>query len=83
MQTNELILDYDDFKVWYDFSEHKYIYLDEDGNTKELEVIARLTYDINAKMQWCADFEQIFLDTFCSGEQVEDDNISYWWFKEV
>ena len=79
----ESILDYEEFSVWYDHTEHKYIYVDEDGNIKELEMIARLTYDINAKMQWFADFEQIFLDTFCSGEQVEDDNISYWWFKEV
>lgn len=78
----EKILDYDDFVVYYDWATHKYIYMDEDNNTKELDLIAKLTYDINAKMQWFADFHLIFLDTFCSGENITDDNISYYWFKE-
>jgi hypothetical protein len=79
----ENILDYDDFSVWYDFSDHTYIYVDEDGNTSDLYCIARLTYDINNLPNDPDDrlFHTLF-DNFCCGEQVTDDEIIYWWFKE-
>lgn len=84
MQENELILDYEEFSVCYDSESRSYIYTNKETKEKRLvEPIAILTYDINTKMQWFADFEQIFLETFCSGEKVTDDEIIYWWFKEI
>lgn len=83
MQTNELILDCDDFKVWYDHLNQNYVFQSEHNDPILVELIATLKYDINAKMQWFADFDQIFLESYCSGERVTDDNIIYYWFKEI
>lgn len=84
MQESKLILDYEEFRVYYDTITQTFVYVDmENFHTTQLELIATLRYDINSKMQWFADFEQIFLDTFCSGERITDNEITYYWFKEI
>lgn len=77
----ETILDYDTFRVYYDYATYNYIYVDEDG-TKDVELVATLHYSIiddckAEEPQLCSLF-----DNFCCGEQVTDDEIIYWWFKE-
>ena len=82
MQEIELILDGGDWGVVYNHKTATYMFVDDNEKiTTPLELIATLTYDINAKMQWFADFDQIFLESYCSGERVTDDNIIYYWFK--
>lgn len=80
MSDFELILDYD-FKVYYDWATHDYVYMFEDERVV-VEPIARLTYSIiddckAEEPQLCSLF-----NNFCCGEQVTDFEISFWWFKE-
>lgn len=97
MSSFDLILDYDEFRVYYDYASHEYLFIDEikisPDSTKDMvvaeeiriikvEPVATLHYSIiddckAEEPQLCSLF-----DNFCCGEQVTDDEIIYWWFKE-
>ena len=83
MQTNELILDYDDFKVWYDHLNQNYEFQSEHDDPILVEPIGTPHYNVindckAEEPQLCSLF-----DNFCCGEQVTDDEIIYYWFKEI
>ena len=87
----ELILDYDDFEIYYDNVEHIYFYLECGENDAsdcfEVELVASLIYDVNHDLQIPADKAGEILHTLfdCDvcGEHVTDDDIQYLWFKSV
>lgn len=84
MQEYELILDYEDWAVYYNPLSNSFIYLDKDTDDwKDLELVATLIYTLDNQPK-CADthlFEMF--DNFCCGERVEDNYIYYQWFKEI
>lgn len=82
MQNRELILDYDEFKVFYDHLHKEYVFYDPvEDEMISLQLIATLDYLIDEEPWWVIDLDTLF-DNFCCGERVTDDNIIYYWFKE-
>lgn len=83
------VLDYDDFSVVYDLSEHKYYYLDTwiegDSEAIELEAIACLNYDVNHDLKLsptsAGEILSGLFDCDICGERTEDGGIFYVWFK--
>lgn len=74
----QTILDYEDWKVYYENGE--YIFKDMySGDTKKLRLVATLTYTDTC---YEPDLWRLF-DNYCCGEQVTDDKIIYYWFKEM
>lgn len=83
MSSFDVIFDHNEYRVWYDYERHKYLYQDVAINEfRELELVATLHYDINAEPLWSVNLDTLF-DNTCCGEQVTDDEIIYWWFKEI
>lgn len=75
----QTILDYDDWKVYYENGE--YIFKDmSSGDTRKLRLVATLTYTTTDTC-YEPDLWRLF-DNYCCGEQVTDDKIIYYWFKE-
>lgn len=84
MQESDLILDYEDWAVYYDTQSNTFIYVDKDTKEwKYVELIATLIYTIDNQPK-CED-TQLFtiFDHFCCGERVEENYIYYQWFKEI
>lgn len=80
MQEIEIILDGGDWGVIYNHKTATYTLVDDcTKETTELRLIATLTYTIFDQPQ--GDIDTLF-DNYCCGEQVTDDNIIYYWFKE-
>lgn len=83
MQENELILDYVDWSVYYDHESATFIYVDNDTEERfYVRPIATLHYTIFDQPNGIICLDCLFDNTFC-GEQVTDDEIIYWWFKEI
>lgn len=83
MLESILILDYEDWSVYYDNESATFIYVDND--TKEwfyVRPIATLHYTIFEQPNDTICLDTLF-DNTCCGEQVTDDEIIYWWFKEI
>ena len=75
----EVILDYEEFKVIYDYSTYRYIYVD-DEDTFEVFLVATLKYDcMHEPTVDAADLCGLF-DCICCGEYIGDDGIEYLWF---
>jgi hypothetical protein len=84
MQEYELLLDYEDWAVYYDTPTNTFIYLDkETKDWKYVELIATLIYTLDNQPK-CED-TQLFtmFDHFCCGERVDENYIYYQWFKEI
>lgn len=80
----DIILEYDEWCVTYDFRSNIYTYIDNDTKeTKTVVPIAILTYDINNLPNDPEDriFHTLF-NNFCCGERVCDTRIMYYWFEE-
>lgn len=90
----KVILDYDDFKIEVD-KKGKYTVLEKDGIKKDVELIAKFKYDLNTSEDYSENDllsgeiiidskRSITIDNFdYSGELVSDNEISYWFFREV
>jgi hypothetical protein len=71
----DLILDYDDFKIYY--NEHSgHYYCEEYDQIFRVTPVLKITYDVNSNVD--IEFD---IGDYC-GEQVTDDNIIYWGFEE-
>lgn len=74
----QTILDNEDWKVYYENGE--YIFKDKSsGDTRKLRLVATLTYTDTC---YEPDLWRLF-DCYCCDEQVTDDKIIYYWFKEI
>lgn len=81
MQEIEIILDGGDWGVIYNHKTATYTLVDDNTKeTTELRLIATLTYTIFDQPQ--GEIDTLF-DNYCCGERVTDDNIIYYWFKEI
>lgn len=77
----ELILDYDEFKLYRDKDQDRYYYIDEDDKSLcEMEKIAILEYNVCNDLKDTYALYSLFDSDLC-GEQVLDDKILYLWFK--
>ena len=81
----EYILGYDDWSVVK--IEGRYYYYEHivEGSSDdffEVEPIARLYYSVDNDIETSEPLNYLFDCAMC-GEQVTDDEIIYWWFKEV
>ena len=81
----EYILDYDDWSV-VKIDGHYYYYEHEiEGSSDELyevESVASLHYNIVHDIKSDKHLHELFDCDMC-GEQVEDDEIIYWWFAKI
>lgn len=86
-----LVLDYDEFQVWYDADKGISHYLECGENDAsdcfEVELIADLAYsavhDLKIKHDEAGLVLSELFDCDCCGECVLDDEIHYYWFKKV
>lgn len=86
----QLILNYDDFKIYGEVSTGRYFYLESGKNNAndffEVECLACLVYDVNHDLKITSEESGVMLselfDCDVCGEAVNDDNIQYLWFKE-
>ena len=79
----KLILDYDEFKVLRNTTSGKYKAINEEGYMadEELELCAILVYDTNHDVIDNGILLSSLFDCDYSGEQITDNNIIYYWFK--
>jgi len=79
----KLILDYDEFKVLRNTTSGKYKAINEEGymTDEELELCAILVYDTNHDVIDNGILLSSLFDCDYSGEQITDNNIIYYWFK--
>ena len=81
----EYILDYDDWSVV--LIDGKYYYYDHEfegssDECHEVEPVAKLYYNVINDLQTNQPLDYLFDCNVC-GEQITNDEIIYWWFKEV
>ncbi len=81
----EYILEYDDWSVVLIDGRYYYYEHDERRSDKffEVEPIAQLYYSIINDIKATEIFLSCLFDCDMCGEQVCDDELVYWWFKEV
>lgn len=81
----ECVLGYDDWSV-VRVDSHFYYYEHEiEGSSDtffEVKPIALLSYDVNNDIS-STDNLHILFDCDMCGEQITDDRIYYWWFKQI
>ena len=77
----ELILDYDEFKLYRDKHQNRYYYINEDDEDLcEMQKIATLEYNVCNDLKDTYALHSLFDSDLC-GEQVLDNKILYLWFK--
>ena len=77
----ELILDYDEFKLYGDIHQNRYYYIDKDDESLcEMEKIATLEYNVCNDLKDTYALHSLFDSDVC-GEQVLNNKILYLWFK--
>lgn len=82
MSSFDVIFDHNEYRVWYDWERHEYLYQDVKTNEfRELELVAKMEFNIFAEPVDDGLLCGLFDNDYC-GEQVTDDEIIYWWFKE-
>lgn len=83
MQESNLILDYEDWAVYYNHFSNSFVWVDKiTREWRYVELVATLHYDINSKPYDYA-ILTMFDDCCCGGERVTDNEIIYYWFKEI
>ena len=81
----EYILEYDDWSVVLIYHHYYYYEHEVEGSSDdfyEVEPIATLHYTILNDIKNDKYLDRLFDHDMC-GEQVTDDEIIYWWFKEI
>ena len=83
-----LTIDAEDWQIWKDTKSGKFFYIESGTNDAsdfyEVRPIARLEYDVLNDIQCKPEtLFDLFKDYDFCGEQVTENKIIYWWFKEV